>query len=93
VSERLAALIYVWPLRVALRDVEGYELDVIDLALCRELCTEVADALGVVPPRLRRQIEAEAAREATAQIRRTSITIPGTKVDTTVGALLGRVGG
>ena len=93
VSERLAALIYVWPLRVALRDVEGYGLDVIDLALCRELCTEVADALGVVPPRLRRQIADEAAREATAQIRRTSITIPGTKVDTTLGALLGAVGG
>ena len=92
VAERLGALIYAWPLRVALRNEPGYELDEIDLALCRQLCTEVADALGVVPPRLARRIEAEAAREATAQIRRTSITIPGTKVDTTLGALLGNVG-
>ena len=53
VSERLAGLIYTWPLRAALKDVPGYELDPIDLALCRQLCTEVANVLDVVPPRLR----------------------------------------
>ena len=33
-GERFAALIYTWPLRVALRDRDGYSLDPIDLALC-----------------------------------------------------------
>jgi hypothetical protein len=93
VAERFMALMHTWPIRVALDQAGEMPLDPVDKAIARQLCGELASALGVVPPRLRRQIADEAAREATSAIRRTAITIPGTKVDTTLGALLGNVGG
>jgi hypothetical protein len=90
VSERFAELLHTWPLRVALREQDGYALDAVDLAICRALCQEVADALDVVPPRLARQIRIEAANEATKALRGTQISVPaGQALNTTVGALAG----
>ncbi len=88
-GERFAALFYTWPTRAALRHQDGYQLDPVDLALCRQLCQAVADDLDVVPPRLARQIADEAAREATRQLRGMRVSVPGTSLDTTVGALVG----
>jgi hypothetical protein len=80
-------------LRVALKDTPGYELDAVDLALCRQLCTALADALGVMPARLERQIRDEAAKEATRALRGMRVSVPGTALDTTVGALVGALPG
>jgi hypothetical protein len=91
-GERFAALLHLWPLRVALDQAGQMPLDPVDKAIARQLCEAFAGTMGVVPPQLEREIRAEAAREATAQIRRTAITIPGSKVDTTIGALIGNVG-
>jgi hypothetical protein len=89
-ADRFAELLHTWPLRVALRNQDGYALDAVDLAICRMLCQEVADALDVVPPRLARQIAREAAQEATQALRGTQISVPaGQGLNTTVGALAG----
>ena len=91
-DERFAALLLTWPVRVAMRSVPGWELDPGDMAICRELCASVADDLNVVPARRAREIREAATEEATRALRRMRISVPGTALDTTVGALLGNAG-
>ena len=92
VAERFAALLHTWPLRAALRNTPGFELDGIDLELVKEMCRAVASDLGVVPPHLAQQIRNDTARDVADQLRRqyqsTEIALPGGQVTS-----LGRLGG
>lgn len=85
-----------WPVRAALRNVPGYELDEIDLALVRELCQIVAGDLGVVPPHLARQIKDQPAKDVADQMRKqyqsTELVLPDGRV-TSIGRLGGNVRG
>ena len=91
-DERFASLILTWPIRTAMRNTPGWELDPGDMAICRELCAAVADDLNVVPARRARQIRDQAAEEATRALRGMRIAVPGTSLDTTIGALIGNTG-